>query len=490
MNLLIIEDEPPILREIVSTIEDLHSGYTVIDTALNGSDALEKIKKYNHDIDIIITDINLPVFSGLDIIQFTKTNYPDIICIILSGYDDFSYVQKALQLSVLDYLLKPIDAVEMKQVLQNAWERKCVRRFSPTVISRKQSITSNTYYLAIICVDSYVYDEKSIDDDIQTSSYFSSHFQHILDLTLTDNNFWLIDGSFCREKFLMVSLNTQLSVKNVMETLYPKFTVPNHSVTMIVNTEPIDIVNINATCQKLRKQMKKAIVIEKSQLLFSPVKAYPFDSAYYENEINGLGLLFTANDFTYFLTKLKEFISHCKKNALPQYYVMQLIHSLLTNCKGTTLKENMDWQQSLTSDIFLYSFTYEVLYRDIKSVLELRFEENNLDSTENKDVLAVKLDHYIQLHFREPINTQSLCTIFNFTPAYISKLYKDYKGISPTSYITQLRMEEAQKLLTESNMNIRDLSVYLGYDDPFYFSKLFKKLYGLSPKQYQKIKNL
>ncbi|MFI3209144.1 MAG: helix-turn-helix domain-containing protein, partial [Eubacteriales bacterium] len=434
-------------------------------------------------------DINLPILTGLDIIEFTKSNFPDIVCIVLSGYNDFKYVQKALQLSVLDYLLKPIDTTELSQVLKNAWERKCVKKFSPTVISRNQNTSANTYYLAVICIDSYIGDDSQIiDDDIQTASYYSSYFQHILDLELVENNFWLIDGSFSREKFLMISLDTPDEAKFIFEKIYPKLNITNHSTTMIVDPKPIGIENVNSNSLKLRNEIKKIITLECSQLIFYPCIGYPHDIPTYHNEIQRLSKLFTSGDFTYFLNSLHAFINTWKEAALPQYYVMQLVDSILINCKSAIKTDAMKLPSSyLSDDIFAYAFTYESLYHNIKSVLELLYEENNNSDIESREVLLMKLDNYIQLHFREPINTQTLCAIFNFTPAYISKLFKDYKGVSPTSYVTQLRMDEAKKLLLESNMNVRDLSLHLGYDDPFYFSKLFKKLYGVSPKQYQKL---
>ncbi len=488
MNILIIEDEPPIMREIISTIRNISSSYVIIAKAQNGKEALDQLERYHNDIDVVITDINLPIMNGLDIIEHSKAEYPDIPFIVLSGYDDFSYAKKAIQLSAIDYLLKPIEANELDLVLKKTWEKICVNKFVPKMISQTPNKESNTYFLAILCIDSYIEDATASNNDAHNTSYYTAHFQKKLCNILSEQNFWLIDGSSSYEKFLIISLDNQQYLHNTMHRIFSSLQIAGHNLTIIVNSTAISIENIYSYNQSLRETLKQVLILEKAQLLFTPCKTISYDSVYFYKEITRLSNLYSSGNYSLFLTNLKDLIHEFKNHNLSLENVIQLINLLFSTCRTSALKDGMTFSElgSLSTDVFSYSYNYLDLYNNLKSIFELIFNETKASSSEARDIQLSKLDAYINAHFREPLNTQDLCSIFNFTPAYVSKIYKDYKGISPSSYITQLRMEEALKLLKENNINIRDLSTYLGYDDSFYFSKLFKKIYGVSPKQYQK----
>jgi len=102
-SVVIIEDEPLVLKEILETTAWSELNLKVIGQAQNGVDGEKLIKDSNPDL--VITDIRLPGISGLEMLE----NCGVVSSIILSGYSDFSYARKAIQLGVFDYLLKPFD---------------------------------------------------------------------------------------------------------------------------------------------------------------------------------------------------------------------------------------------------------------------------------------------------------------------------------------------------------------------------------------------
>ena len=104
-KLLIVDDETEILEGLRTIIDWENNGITLCGEACNGIEALEKIHQLSPDI--VIMDIRMPLLDGLELLaQVSQSNLP-VKCIILSGYDDFYYAQKAINLKAANYLLKP-----------------------------------------------------------------------------------------------------------------------------------------------------------------------------------------------------------------------------------------------------------------------------------------------------------------------------------------------------------------------------------------------
>ena len=113
---MVVEDESLIRRNLIKKITSLNLPLELSGEASNGMDALLMIEK--NCPDLVITDIRMPQYDGLALAQYLNKNYPRVKVIILSGYDDFSYAQSAIQYQVKDYLLKPVTVEELSKSLQ------------------------------------------------------------------------------------------------------------------------------------------------------------------------------------------------------------------------------------------------------------------------------------------------------------------------------------------------------------------------------------
>lgn len=133
IKVLIVEDENLIRKKLLHFIDYDALGMVVVADGTNGLEGVDLIKKYQPDI--VLADINMPEKDGLDMIKETL-DY-DYIAIIISGYDYFSYAQRALKYGVTDYLLKPINLDDLKEALINAREIIYKKR---NVISQKTDL--------------------------------------------------------------------------------------------------------------------------------------------------------------------------------------------------------------------------------------------------------------------------------------------------------------------------------------------------------------
>lgn len=115
-KMLIVDDEPIICRGLQQTIPWDDYMVEVVDLAYDGAEAIQKLKDHD-DIDLVLTDVRMPNVDGLRLAAFIAEHYPDIRTIIISGYEEFSYAQQAIQLGVEDYLLKPVDVDELLRVI-------------------------------------------------------------------------------------------------------------------------------------------------------------------------------------------------------------------------------------------------------------------------------------------------------------------------------------------------------------------------------------
>lgn len=115
-NVVVVDDEKLIAKNIAKNIEKLSSNFQVVNIFSNGLDALDFIKE--NPPHVVFTDIRMPLMDGLELAKEMADINSPAKCVILTGYADFSYAKTAMQNGVVDYLLKPVNAEELEKVLK------------------------------------------------------------------------------------------------------------------------------------------------------------------------------------------------------------------------------------------------------------------------------------------------------------------------------------------------------------------------------------
>ncbi len=135
-KVLVVEDELIIRKGLIFTFNWKELNCVIVDEAENGKEGVEKIVALKPDI--IISDINLPILSGLSMIENTIDE--GYSAIILTGYSDFQYAKKALKFGVTEYLLKPVNHSELKEAIIKAIERREIKNIYNKVLKNKNEI--------------------------------------------------------------------------------------------------------------------------------------------------------------------------------------------------------------------------------------------------------------------------------------------------------------------------------------------------------------
>lgn len=114
-NLILVDDEEDVREGLLEEIAWKEYGFQVIDKAENGREAMELIER--HIPDVVVTDIHMPFMNGLDLAEWIRKHYPNTKIIILTGFDEFVYAQKAIKMQIDEYVLKPFSSKELVDIL-------------------------------------------------------------------------------------------------------------------------------------------------------------------------------------------------------------------------------------------------------------------------------------------------------------------------------------------------------------------------------------
>lgn len=494
MNIFVIEDEPPILREIIAIINSFHEDYQVIGTAQNGQQALDFLEKNGNQVDVMITDIQIPIKNGLELISYINQYFPHISSMILTGFGNFDYARSAIQKGVFCYLLKPIDEEELHVELQKAYAQKCVdyMRKQP-MLKKEDCVWESGCQLALISLGFYPI------DTISSSDTFSAIWKEINIASLFNENpeindrFWIIDGLAMSEKLILfhpLEHEREDGGKNLakyLEVLLEK----RAGIIIGIDTRFRGIRHIHQSALELRSFVNACAKLEVSQLLFydrnSELHSTTINPKEYRIIAQRLTKLFADKNVSVFKGEFKSYIGIMKKQRLSTMQIYHLLQELLQGCLQAGDIPSLTPESSIVGEVLLLSDSYDSLYENMYAIFLSHFESmiKNEKITSDKNAILLKIDSYIKENYTRPINTQSVAEEFRFTPAYLSQIFREYKSITPSEYITQLRMEKAKKLFVANpDCKIKDIATFVGYEDSLYFSKVFKKTTGMSPKQF------
>lgn len=498
-HLLIVDDETPIRKGLTQVINWEAIDCIIDDTASDGLEAIEKMKKYN--IDIIITDIRMPEADGLVLAKYVMENYPDIKVIILSGYADFKYAQTAIQYNVSDFLLKPISIEQVVNAVQNAQKEIIANRQKNSF--QKSDIAFMKDQLLQELTDTAVTESlKSRLDSygILLDSYYIAAFQlipsnenipslkEIMIKQKSDNycyryNSLIISVYFCREEKGEIPesiLQNCREITSIITSLYGQeisIGISRHHNSpdeySVAVFESIHALTLNFySPDSIAAYGEHPSPADDTLSAEETLALYELETAMINLDFDNVTLI--ANSI---FNKLKSSFAKSTdaKNICTQIYYI--------GCR-ILLKKGVPTPDSSVIKQIKHSNDIFELEKIVRSFLV--FLSRTLPGSRNDyNRIVTNSIRYINQNIASPLTLEILAGHVHANPSYLSRTFKKETGHSITEYINMQRVDRAKELLLDKSILTYEIAEKVGFNDPAYFSSIFKKYTGKSPKEYK-----
>lgn len=500
-KLLIVDDEKNIRLGIQAMIAREFPDVFEIKTAMDGLEAIEKIK----DVDILITDIKMPRMDGIQLIehiQQTEQKVPALM--ILSGYDDFEFTKAAIKNKAKDYLLKPVNRNELYQTLRNILE-ELEKNNQVTYQHLEEYRTSQLNFILLnpnIQPGVIEYLIQKMQLDIFMDGYYLGIFDHKRkmdgeDLLIRIKPFVAqINHDSAHHTICFLDGDDRVVVIS-KESIFKS--IKDHLGKEKYVTFSTGVSKYHRHIRDLKEAYKEADYALKYQFLFPRNQLFLFETV--ENKHKNMdipvemikkisNMLGTERDKELRTTLLKvldyETVSSCSIKYMES--LSKDLNRLVFECFFSKLgDESVDIYKQFNKVETIYNFENFYEYYQAVEELLMRLHEYNKQirlvyseqSYMDKAVCFIKENYYKDLNLAVVSNHISL----NYS--YFSHMFKEYTGQNFVDYLKKIRIEEAKKLLKQPDYKVFEISEKVGYKNPKQFARVFREIEGISPTEYR-----
>lgn len=420
-KVLLVDDEYMITEGLKRLIPFEKWDMEVVATANHADDALDYVRE--HPVDIVISDVNMPDKTGLEMIQEMKELLPNAYYILLSGYQEFDYVKKAMNLSVVDYLVKPVDKVELGHLLEKIVTQLREKVQEPELLS--QQLDEEAFLAHLSQKENWwIGLSKEKQGDFVIPYYVLGQDWQIV---LADQEF---EGLLVMPFEAPYQINFEKWKRDVEKTLFYGSVNLDQSESLFSYYEPIYRVIIQGNLQQIIDELT---LLEKIVLENTP------------------RVSITKQLFTQFVMDVFHLFEHLKADDMTD--IVKNIHAI------TTFEDLVAYtKETLTSFFGQYRMNENVV-----SVLEV-----------------------IGRDYQKELSLKDISKDLFINPVYLGQLIKKETNSTFAELLNKQRIKAAQQLLLSTNDSIEDICYTVGYSNVGYFYKVFRKLCGKSPKAYRK----
>lgn len=511
-NAIIAEDSKPILRNIQMLIQSAGLPVRVTATASNGLEALEQLK--SQPADILLTDIRMPKLDGLGLIEQAKRLNPRLQTVLISGYSDFEYARRALNLQAFDYLLKPVDQSQLVDVLSRLLEQLREQQQSdrrllegmvePDYLAKmplEPELLAGEKQLVLVRPRPFVAESKGWELEKVIAAL--ANFFGADDLTVLPSQqagqFVILkdEGAFNKSDDQEIMGKdavgcSRFDEKSVVEAL----SAAGLPAVALAAVQPVELRALSAVYGKLERTMRDRLTV--SGCLASSLAG---EQEVGTSEATKLAIqvqlaeLIVQRQKERFLLLLRQSLSHWLHDSARMMSLERLVGFLADEfgVGGQDGAAEAAGAKSLGSaacdhelQTLFEAASSEAFAESFYEWCAVQFDRLQEPGKRGGEELFEQIDRYLRQNLYVQLSIAEAAEQFHVSPSYISRLIKRYTGSTFVHHYMELKIDEARRLLvSEPDVKVKHVSDALGFGDPHYFSKVFKEYAGCSPTEYK-----
>ena len=519
-SVLLVDDEEDVIQIIMKKMDWESMGFQIAGYAHNGVEALEMAEELQPDV--VMTDIKMPYMDGLTLSRKLKELYRTVKIIIFSGFDEFEYAKEAIQIEVEEYILKPIDAGNLKEVFGR------IREKIDREMDEKRNIDKlREYYmesLPILQENFYtsLIDGRIPEDEIErylddyqislTGPYYVVSILHISATDISQNmNTFLLGVSvkklveehmedewksrilmYLGDIVVITQLERQDQINAFTDFMDQLCRLAKHvceaAVTAGIGYVCNNLPDIRQSWQGARSAVSYRVLYGNTRAI-NIAEIDPMENAderWEEQEIQKILKKIRMGS----REELEEEIGQCIHRFVEdgttmqkyQIFIMGLITEIFRFCTNNQLDITEFYGEK--GEVFercMQMESPEELEQWLLKIGEKLQETVQQERQASTKSFVSKAMEYVQEHYRDRnITIESVCRELGVSAAYFSTVFKKETGKTFISFLTDYRMEKAVELLMTTNDKTYIIAEKVGYADPNYFSYAFKKQYSMS----------
>ncbi|MGD8455622.1 MAG: response regulator [Anaerolineales bacterium] len=518
-KVFLVEDEIVTREGIRNNVDWEAAGFEFCGEAPDGEIALPLIEETRPDV--LITDIKMPFMDGLQLSKIIREHMPWVKIIILSGHNEFEYAQSAVKLGVTEYLLKPVSAKDLHQVMEGLFitlerdkqEREELKRLQEKfvdnlVISRERfllklvmggvssadaieqsqqlglDIVARNYLVVLIRIELCEHSQPFDYDEYQRVE------QIVSDIAGNNPDVFLTKKDL-EELVLLIkgdSLEQLVQEGSFLAGLIKDEVEKQSSCNIVIEIgRPQDrLGNIHHSFSEALVKSKSAESVQvKSRADQDHADLIMMDHEAIENYIK----FGSINDFDEFFTSTLRPIGEMALHSylMKHYLFVDIIlttKQFMSNFGGGDEKLVSAVQdiENILSEIKDIEHIKGEMRKIFTAVLAFR----NNQANHERLLILQQAKAFLDENFTDPdLKMSRVAQEFNISPSHFSTIFRQELGITYRDYISQLKINYAKQLLRTTNLKCSEIAYRCGFTDSHYFSVVFKKKTGFTPRQFR-----
>ncbi|MBC1935962.1 response regulator transcription factor [Listeria grandensis] len=494
LKMLLVDDEPLIVQGLQAVIKEFDEDIEIIGTAKNGMEALTHF--VSRPCDLVITDIKMPKMDGLQLIEAWKKEQPETKFIVLSGFQEFEYVKRGLSIGIENYLLKPLNEMELLETITQIKE-KVEADFQTT------GDDAAYYILRDNALWRWLNDRIGTEDwkermalykmplakDQQTALVWIQPIRHS-----GKQDAWRDLQSEFREEYPFMLLNpeeeiliglmadNEADIAAQIEAIYDNISenLGTGACFFLMSEAGIGTAYFPKAFRQLEQLLQERLVVSPGTLIAADkIMPHRWRPNFSQHQL-ARALVLREKEET--LAWLDNFFTEWEAH-LYESDPHQVIRVL---SEVALMMSESDPEQLLTVIRRLDGAATPCELKTTMFELMHPFFDRKQHDDNSKSPIIQKILSYVAEHFTEGMSLKTLSAKFHINAVYLGQLFQKEVGVHFSDYLNQFRVNHAKEILMSTKQPVTGIAEESGYTDMAYFYRQFKKYTGYTPNGFRK----